>query len=172
MSEIDKGEQIKEVYARFGLALYHAQVLEHGIVNALVILDLISTQRHLAKSQGEWSGLVDEFMDLQFQKPLGRLIAALRSVSTVPSHLEALLREALESRNWLAHHFFRERAAEFLNSGGRDGMLAEVDRCRARFEAADSRLSEITGPLRKSAGLTDEMISAAISELKGNESDG
>lgn len=96
---------------------FYAQVLEHGIVNALVISDLIPAQRHLAKSQGEWSGLVDEFMDRHFERPLGKLIGSLRAVTTVPSDLDARLREALESRNWLAHHFFRERAREFLTSG-------------------------------------------------------
>ncbi|WP_269077590.1 hypothetical protein [Xanthomonas cannabis] len=31
----DHGEQVKEIYARFGLAIYQAQCLEHGLVNAL-----------------------------------------------------------------------------------------------------------------------------------------
>lgn len=37
----DEDEHVKEVYARFGLAVYFAQVLEHGLVNALVILFLL-----------------------------------------------------------------------------------------------------------------------------------
>jgi hypothetical protein len=34
MSDHDQGEHVKEVCARFGLAVYCAQVLEHGLVNA------------------------------------------------------------------------------------------------------------------------------------------
>jgi hypothetical protein len=40
----DEGEHIKEVFAHFGLALYLAQCLEHGIVNALSQLDLFTVQ--------------------------------------------------------------------------------------------------------------------------------
>ncbi|MDP1548243.1 MAG: hypothetical protein Q8L87_19690, partial [Anaerolineales bacterium] len=36
MSEYSADEQIKTVYAHFGLALYLAQVLEHGLANALI----------------------------------------------------------------------------------------------------------------------------------------
>ena len=35
MSDDDLSNHIKEVYARFGVAFYYAQVLEHGLVNAL-----------------------------------------------------------------------------------------------------------------------------------------
>lgn len=37
----DEDDHVKEVYARFGLAVYHAQELEHGLVNAPVVLGLI-----------------------------------------------------------------------------------------------------------------------------------
>ncbi len=63
MSDHDQGEHVKEVYARFGLAVYCIQVLEHALVNALVILDLIPSRRHLARSGDEWgsrSGRVHE----------------------------------------------------------------------------------------------------------------
>ena len=33
---MNRGDEIRDVYAHFGLALYLAQVLEHGIVNAMV----------------------------------------------------------------------------------------------------------------------------------------
>ena len=51
MTDDPESEHIKEVYARFGLALYYAQVLEHAIVNALVVVDLIPARRHLARSK-------------------------------------------------------------------------------------------------------------------------
>lgn len=73
----DESEHIKEVYARFGLALYRAQVLEHGIVNALVVVDLIPSRRHLARSKTEWEVAVDEFMGLHFDHTMGKLMSDL-----------------------------------------------------------------------------------------------
>ena len=58
--EHDEGEHVKEVYARFGLALNCAQVLEHGLVNALFIVDLIPSH-HLARSRDKWGTAVDAF---------------------------------------------------------------------------------------------------------------
>jgi hypothetical protein len=37
---VDKDEHVNEVYARFGLAMYFAQVLEHGLVNAFIWVKL------------------------------------------------------------------------------------------------------------------------------------
>ena len=170
VNDYDKGGHIKEVYARFGLALYHAQVLEHGLVNALVILDLIPSQRTLARSQHEWGASVDTFMDRHFETTMGRMMGRLRSVFDVPDDFESLLRDALRKRNWLAHDFFRERADELLTSAGRDQMLDEVDQCSACFQAADKQLGEIIRPLRQKAGITDEMLEKEyrlmLSELK------
>lgn len=158
MNDYDESEHVKEVYARFGLAIYWAQVLEYGLVNALVILDLIPSRRHLVGSRDKWEITVDAFMDQHFEETMGRLMKNLRAVSAVPSGLEDLLRDALKRRNWLAHGFFRDRATEFLNPAGRDQMLREVDDCRACFKTADDRLDEVVNPLRKKAGITDEML--------------
>jgi hypothetical protein len=89
---------------------------------------------------------------------MGRMLHELRSVTIVPSDLEGLLRDALRRRNRLAHDFFREHAEDFITSSGRSAMLAEVDECRAVFEAADDRLDEVVAPMRRAAGLTDEVI--------------
>lgn len=159
-------EQVKEVYARFGLAVYYAQVLEHGIVNALVILDLIPSRRHLARSTDEWGGEVDAFMDRHFQATMGRMMRNLRSVTQVDNDLERLLSDALCMRNWLVHDFFRERATEFMSAPGREQMLAEVDKCRDVFQAADKQLDATVTPLWREAGLTDELLAREYERMQ------
>jgi hypothetical protein len=94
------------------------------------------------------------------------------SVTTVLDDLELLLRRALTKRNWLAHDFFRERATQFLNPTGRERMLAEVDDCRAEFDAADQSLEQIVTPLRTAAGLTDERLREAYAQLAPTGRDG
>ncbi len=161
----DHGELVKEVYARFGLAVYFAQVLEHGIVNALVILDLVPSRRHLALCADDWEREVDGFMDRHFQATMGRLMKNLRDTTKVGDDLEQLLSEALRKRNWLVHDFFRERVSEFMTSQGREQMIAEVDACRDLFQSADMRLGEIVAPLRRKAGLTDELLAMEYERL-------
>ena len=102
----DESEDIKEVYARFGLALYCAQVLEHGIVNALVVVDLIPSRRHLARSKAEWEVAVDEFMGLHFDHTMGKLMYDLRSISQIPADLDNLLKRALKKETGSLMNFF------------------------------------------------------------------
>ena len=160
------GEQVKEVYAKFGLVVYFAQVLEHGIVNALVILDLIPSSRHLARSADEWGSEVDAFMDRHFQATMGRMMKNLRDITQVDDDLEQLLREALRKRNWLVHDFFRERATEFMSSPGQEQMISEIDGCRDLFESADKRLEATVAPLRRKAGLTDELLAREYERMQ------
>lgn len=158
MQQVDEGEHIKEVYARFGLAVYYAQVLEHGLANALLILDLIPNRRHLAISREQWGADVDAFMDQNFAATMGRLVRELRRVTDVPPDVEAQLKKALEDRNWLVHSYFRDRSDEFMSYRGRERMLQEIDEFRNRLVAADRRLEEITAPVRQRAGITDELL--------------
>jgi len=165
MDKNDIEEEVKEVYARFGLALYCAQVLEHGIVNALIVVDLIPSRRHRVRSIEEWESLLDSYADSHFALTMGKLVRDLRSVTPVSPDLEDLLGQALAKRNWLAHGFFRERATEFMDSSGREQMLTEIDECRAVFEAADQLIEVVLGPLRAAAGITDEIVERALEDL-------
>jgi hypothetical protein len=122
----DEGEHNKEVYAHIGLAIYHAQCLEHEIVNCLVYLDLIPNRAHTVRSRAEWEAACDNFYGEHFEHTLGRMIHDLRGVTSVPIELEDILKSSLQTRNWLAHHFFRERAREFMSRAGRDRMIDEL----------------------------------------------
>lgn len=74
----DAEETTKEVYARFGLAVYYGQVLEHGLVNAMAILQLFPHRQTNAHDRAHWSAAVDGLMDRHFQTTLGRMIKAFR----------------------------------------------------------------------------------------------
>lgn len=156
----ENNEHIKEVYARFGLAVYCGQVLEHDLVNAMVFLDFIPTHGYKVSTRHEWETKVDSFMDHHLGTTMGRMLKNLAAVTTVPPDIEKLLREALQKRNHLAHDFFRERALDLMTQAGRERMLIEVDACRELFEKAAEALEAIVQPLRVRFGMTDESIEA------------
>jgi hypothetical protein len=170
---MDEAEETsKEVYARFGLAVYYAQVLEYGLVNAMVILRLLSHRQTVARDREQWRAAVDGFMDRQFQTTLGRMIKGFREGSDVPPDLEGLLGRALEKRNWLAHHYFRERADQFVTHAGRSRMLEELGVVRQLFEDADEALDSFVRPVRRRYGISDEWIERELLEtLRATQSD-
>ena len=155
----DEDEQIKEVYAHFGLAVYLAQVLEHALVIALVYSDLLPN-RTPSTTQAHF----DVFMDKHFSTTMGKMIKNLQQFMPIPAELGTLLTESRTKRNWLAHHYFRERADEFMTEKGREKMLIELKDAQTLFEKADELLDEVCRPLREKFGLTDEKIEKHFKE--------
>ena len=166
MNEDAVGSHVKEVYAHFGLAHYLAQVLEHGIVNTFVYLELIPSKLKSkeVKSSAEWTTKFDEFMDRKFEATLGRLIRGLREHATITQEVEDTLSAALLRRNWLAHGYFRDRANSFLTAEGRNAMISELQESQKLFEDADQMLEAVTKPTRLKYGFTDERLAAAVGE--------
>lgn len=151
-------EQTRDVYAHYGLAMYLAQIFEHGIVNALVILRLPEKEKYTRQD-------IDEFMEGRFQKTLGALLKHLKSEIVLPPDLESVLTEALNRRNYLAHHYFRERAEKFVTRNGRAEMLQELQIDQQLFEKADEQLERTLVPLRVTHGVTDSVYDAEYNLL-------
>lgn len=155
----------KEVYAHFGLAIYGAQVLEHGIINALVYCDLIPSKSKVAKTKEEWAALFDTFMDGHFEKTLGGMIKTIKTVLPVSPELEANLAESLALRNWLAHHYFKDRIHLFLSAAGREEMISELSRAHDLFTKTDRELESLVKPIRERYGFTDDVLETAYAEF-------
>jgi len=158
MNQDSKDEHVKTVYPHFGLALYLAQVLEHGLAIALMYAELLPRRAGKPVPRKQWETEFDLFMNEQFEKPLGRLIGGLRKATSVPADLEDLLTTALKTRNFLAHHFFRARAESFMSRDGRENMIEELESAQRFFDSADEKLTEVARPLREKYGLTDEKL--------------
>lgn len=162
-----KGVHVKEVFANFGLSIYAAQCLEHGLVNALIYLKLIPSKT-LEVPKIDWAHMVDDFAAENFEHTLGRMIKDLQSVAEIPLDLSERLSEALRIRNWLAHDYFRERAREFLSFEGRDKMISELEVAIRVINQADESLTKTLEPVLKKYGITEESI-ARISEEMSSE---
>jgi hypothetical protein len=158
MTDENSDDQVKAVYAHFGLAAYLAQVLEHGLANALMCAELLPRRAGKPVPRKQWEGEFDAFMEQQFKHTLGLLMRRLNSSTPVPNDLEELLTAALLKRNFLAHHYFRERAEAFMTHYGREQMIVELQEAQKLFERADDRLSQVITPLRERFGLTDDKL--------------
>jgi hypothetical protein len=70
MTDEPTGDEAKELYAHFGLAFYCSSVLEHGVANAIFVLELLEG-RGGAKTREDWEALVDKHFEDSFAKTLG-----------------------------------------------------------------------------------------------------
>lgn len=158
LRHLDRDEEVKLTFAHFGRAVYQAQVLEHSIVNAMVIAQMPERGRITRQD-------IDAFMDRQFHHTLGKMLRELARFVEVPATLSQVLAEALTKRNWLAHGYFRDRAVEFTNSAGCRQMIDELDEALELFVTAGNSLEELVSLVRLRFGITDDAIAQEASVL-------
>src|SRR5262245_39360763 len=152
MTELDEeSAQIREVYAHFGLAMYLVQCVERSIAIVLTT-EYRPDVRPITRAQ------YDELLQSLFKQTLGTLIARLRRVTTLPNDFEAQLCDVLETRNWLTHRYFWERAGKFMTRQGREAMLRELGEIQRRLEEVDAYFDGIAETWGERHGITKETI--------------
>jgi hypothetical protein len=163
----DEGEHHKEVYAHFGLAYYMANVFETGLALAVLQLDFLTEVMESLKRQGrkgfdsvKYEADFDTFMNRQHAQTLGNLIKRVQGLADMDASLKDLIAEAKERRDFVAHHFFRERSEGFASRRGRDKMIVELQSARDLFSAADRAVTKFMEPRLNRLGMSNEIIEA------------
>ncbi len=108
-----------ELYAFFGLTFYRVQVLEQGVVNLAVALNVRGKG---SVSVGDVLRLYEDYGGRTF----GKVLHAVKQLTTIPHSLEADLKKALDYRNYLAHAFFVRHSEDALSEKGRHAMINEL----------------------------------------------
>jgi hypothetical protein len=147
-------EEAKEMYARFGVAYYCASVLEHSIVNALCLIEVIE-QRSSAASKG-MEEIVDYHFDRSFTKTLGKLKTKLLGHVSSISTLEELVNDldlCKKERDFLAHHFWREHAEHWFTRAGLDQMVERLTSARDLFSQTTKKIDAAVEPIAERYGM-------------------
>ncbi|SFR85665.1 hypothetical protein SAMN05216570_0041 [Dyella sp. OK004] len=141
----------KRICVRYGLAMYFVQLLEHGIVNALVWFDLFE------KARGRWTPEeFDRYYDSRFSETLRELSKRLQKFAEIPEDLGARLDEANRRRRFLAHHFFRE-TAEAIDLDQIEQVIERLENDRRFFHETDRMLEALLEPIFERVGFTKEI---------------
>lgn len=148
----DDGSREKEVFATYGLAMYQAQILERGLINLLLLLELTPSQN----TRRDYDVLA-QTLD---KRTAGALMKRLRKAINVDDATIRLLENALDTRNHLAHSFFYKNAAAFTTTKGKQQMLSFCDEARLQFIQADLVLSTLTDLLLELNGIDRAKIDA------------
>ena len=129
--------QRREVFALFGLAMYHAQCVERQI--GILLATTLNPAFFRSTSEER-----ERFFDNEFTKTLGRMLATVRSRVTLSPTFESELEAALERRNWLAHDYFWLRAHDVLSTKGRDKMIEELKEAADYLDTVDRQLTGVS----------------------------
>jgi hypothetical protein len=165
--DYDEGKHVKEVFAYFGLAAYTASCLESGLAHALLYIEFLArVQKEFDRTKGKgfdrrrYEDDFDAFLKSQFALTLGNLIRRVNDLTTLDDSLRRRIRAAKARRDFLMHHFWREKAVEFATPEGRSNMIEEL-RCDVEeFEKLDRDLIDGMKSAREKVGVGDEWLEA------------
>lgn len=127
--------RIREVFAAFGLAMYQSNCNEQNLKTLL---------------KTAWSdpstepATFEEFFAPVAKLTFGRLVGLAKLWDGADEGLLSRLGDAVENRNWLAHHYFAERAVAFNREDGQVEMRAELHSLAAGFRSLQQDLSEVS----------------------------
>jgi hypothetical protein len=150
----------QEICTQFGLTAFLGQVLE----NLLLMIILGNS-----KVQGT-AATAEEFDELETtlkkKGTLGSLVKQVRAECDVPADTELLITAAVEKRNLLIHHFFRDHAFDVNTSDGRQKMINELHEMQRLFLASKVLSDKLLTGLCTAMGITKEMLQAEVEELR------
>jgi hypothetical protein len=144
--------QVNAVFACFGSAAQHAQHFEAALAEFLSEYNKLTKR---AVSLEEFAALDQKLQ----KKTFGTLLREFSKYVTIQDlNVVRLLEVALEKRNFLMHHFFRERDGKLRLEEDRMGLLSE--------------LTGIDHFLEQAATITRAMRIAMLREISSRELDG
>lgn len=117
---------VEEVYHDAGRALEAACLLETELGTCLLVLDALETGS-FAKADADAYLRLREAID---SNTLGQSIRAIKRKLSITEDIDSVFLDALEARNFLAHRFFLHHGMNIHDPGGRDQMVAHIDKLR------------------------------------------
>jgi hypothetical protein len=153
------GSDAKEVFAFFGLAAYHGQVLEQELIIFAVML-------HLSGHSRVRRDVVEGLFERLEVRTFGQLLREARSLTTIPENLEGKLTAALARRNDLAHRFFARHSEDFYSEVGRGEMINELTEATALFKDVDAAVTALREPISNAIGFAPDAVQAELDSMR------
>ncbi|MBC8286328.1 MAG: hypothetical protein H8E42_02515 [Nitrospinae bacterium] len=150
-------EETKEVYARYGLTAYTAQLFEIELGQFLIH---VLQMQNLVRTVEELDSIVNNIS----QKTLGFILNELKKKTKLEPRLEEKLKIAVDKRNYLTHHYFYKNSFKFFSKKGQAEMIAELNALRELFEEAENISLSLSKITRKLIGYDENKIEVLAEE--------
>ncbi len=153
-----ESEQTKEMYAWYGLAMFHAQCLEKQ-------LGIVLATKYGPGPTRITRGQFEDLLNSRFSRTLGQLVREIRKLANLSEGEAEQLQAALVKRNWLAHHYFWDRAVDFMSEAGRDSMIEELQEAAHTFHVLDELIHRETEEWGEARGVSQEVVNKYLQRL-------
>lgn len=162
----------RETFAYFGRTFYLASTLEVGLAHALMFTEfLYSVKQEFIKDGGKsfdrarYEAEFDAYMEKQFAQTMGNIISKVEKLPEFSDELRARIVAAKKRRDFLTHHFWRDRAREFATANGRAAMRAELENDMNLFTELDRDVNAALQPARQRLGIKDQWLEEHMKKI-------
>ena len=111
-------DQLREVTAHVGFALWQTQIAESTVGTYLVFVHRATPRQ--ARTE------VEAMFANAHKQTLGRLLRAIKATGNAPQSLVDALDAFVRDRNWLVHHSRHECQQDMYSPSGRASLLARL----------------------------------------------
>ena len=166
-------DDLKDLYAHFGLTFSLACSVEGWLVNAILASDFVKEMLAESRKAGkpiydkeECERRFEEFLTKQRDKnkTMGILLGDLQKLAVLERGLKERGGDALRRRNYLAHAFWRERGGEVISRKRRPLVMEDLIRDGEFFEQLGKELENWTNQEVKKLGLDATKLRARVDE--------
>ena len=162
--EADENGKHRLVYAYFGSAIYFGQCLEETF-SIMLWTDRIFKNK--VKTYTEINKIIDAIENSK--KTMGRFINEIKQTYDLTPSIVDQLDKILETRNYLAHKYFKLNIAKFYSEIGQLEMLQLFGNFIDDCKQLDSQLLVYYKKYTDRLGLSEERIEQLVKEMKDEE---
>ena len=112
-------DQLHEVTAHVGFALWQTQITESTVGTYLVLVHKAT----LGQARTEVEGMFAK----AGKSTLGTLLRSIQAAGTAPQSLTDVLDAFVSKRNWLVHHSRHESRPAMYSPAGREALVARLE---------------------------------------------
>src|SRR3569833_331080 len=166
------GDDMKDVYAHFGLTFSHGCNIEGILANLILTTDFVKRMYEESKKAGRpiydrytMAKKLEEYLAEQHAKTFGQLLSrkgGIKEFLQLDPALEKRVDEAKRRRDYLAHNFWRERGQEAISVKRRDKVSEDLQADQAYFEELARDLEAGAMDEVRKIGLDAEKLRANI----------
>jgi hypothetical protein len=174
MIDKDDDPQIVEAFARFGRAIYMANVVEMNLVQTLLQVEFLTPAREKfidEKGKGfdpkTFTAELDAYVEKRSKKTMGTLNLRVSERAEFDEALRKRIMDATLRRNFLAHDYWRSSAEKFMTKAGRDEMIEELSKDTDTFEPLDKDVRLATKPARERLGINEDNLHERVGQNLG-----
>ncbi len=161
--------EVRETFAYFGRAFYMASVLEVGLVHVLMWGDfMMQARQKYAATDGksfdrkQYEIDFDAYVDRHFAQTMGNVLKRVETFPYLNADIRKRIRDAKVRRDFLAHHYWRERSVEFASQAGRARMRIELEDDTHTFQKLDRDIETSMKLVRHKLGIDDAVFEAQV----------